>query len=87
VVPDDPEVRAAALGVVEGQLELLRGQRVLQRVLWPVLLSGAIWAALTSSPWWWLGVPYFGGFLVLGLVMPRRLEQQVRVLRGEPQLS
>jgi hypothetical protein len=84
-VPTDPAVRAAAFAVVEDQQATLHRQRVLQWVLWPVLTAATVVQAATSSPWWWVFVPLFAGFSVLALVAPRRLERQLRVLRGEPQ--
>jgi len=86
-VPDDPGVRTAALALVEQQQAVLRRQRVLQRVMWPVMIALGAHQAVSSSPWWWLAVALFVFFLVLGLVEPRRLDRRARALRGEPHLT
>jgi hypothetical protein len=84
VAPQDPEVRAAVLGLIEDQRALLRRQRVLHWVLWPLMTALAVWLALTESPWWWLAVPLGGVLFVAGLVTPERLERRAQVLRQAP---
>lgn len=79
-VPDEPEVRAAALRLAERQLAANRRFRTVNVVLFGGLLMVAASLAVTGSPWWWLGVALWSAALAGQVWTGRRLEQRVALL-------
>ncbi|MGY1609309.1 hypothetical protein [Geodermatophilus sp. SYSU D00700] len=82
-VPEDDDLREAALRVVEGRLALVtrtRTRAVVTTVVLALLCAGV---ALTRSPWWWAGVVVCIGLSVLVLVTPARLRRRADLLRRQ----
>lgn len=81
-VPDDPDVRAAAAGVIAYQLPILERQRRWAPFfyLFMILVAGAL--ALTGSPWYWAAVALFAALLVMQLVLPGHLRRRAELLDG-----
>ncbi|MGY1694040.1 MULTISPECIES: hypothetical protein [unclassified Geodermatophilus] len=83
-VPEDDEVRGAALRVVEGRLALLAQTRTRALLTTVVLVLLCAGLAVTASPWWWAGLVVCAGLLVLVLVTPARLRRRADLLRRAP---
>jgi hypothetical protein len=79
--PEDPEARAATARLIDSQLAQVRRRRWSGPALHLVFIGLLAWQAVVSSPWWWLGVAFFAGSLVLLLRIPRLLERRAELLR------
>lgn len=80
-LPEDPDVRAAAVRLVAHDLE--RSRRTLK---WGMVVLGAfllltVWLAVTSSPRWWGGVVFWGCFMAFSVWVPFRLRRRLALLR------
>lgn len=83
-VPDDPEVRGAAVRLVAHQLEQSRRNLVWSMVVFGAFLLLSVWLAVTSSsPWWWGGVVFWCAFIGFSLWVPARLGRRLALLRGD----
>jgi hypothetical protein len=81
-VPDDPDTRAAAYAMTQQGLEDQQRHRLLGLLGSLVFLGLIVRLALTSSPWWWVGVAVVLAGLAYGqLVLPRRLRRRAELLR------
>ncbi|WNV75510.1 hypothetical protein [Geodermatophilus sp. DSM 44513] len=84
-VPGDPDERAAALDLLLGRLSAVRASRTPSAVLMSGLLLFTVAAAVTRSPWWWVGTAVCAVLLVLAVrVVPRRLERRAGQLAEPP---
>ena len=82
--PADPEVRAAALRLVDHQQGEWQRRRTLNLTLFCVMTVLYAALAVTWSPWFWLASGFFAGMLVFSLAMDRWMSRRRQVLRGEP---
>jgi hypothetical protein len=81
-VPDDDDVRAAALRVVEDRLIVLRATRPRAVGLMATLALVTGFLAVTGPDWWWIAVGACLVMLVVVLAAPARLRRRAEVLRG-----
>lgn len=81
-VPADPEIRAAAIGLVEYQLKLLRDQRMASLIVWPLLLAGTIASSLIehSSRWPIALIAISLSLIGYQLIRPRMLRSRLEEL-------
>jgi hypothetical protein len=80
-VPEDPEVRAAAYRLLITQRDELRRLRPLALVVLLVLAASGTFLAIAQRPGWWEAWLVWVLFLVLHLVVPRRLGRRLELLR------
>lgn len=80
LVPDDPQVRAAAYRVAGWRLEQLQRQRAYSLTAMVLFVVFYIAMAFAQSAWWLLGAALFAGLLAYGLFAARRLEQRIDLL-------
>ncbi|HEY0617565.1 MAG TPA: hypothetical protein VGD15_08260 [Kribbella sp.] len=81
-VPDDPEVRAAALRIATQQLDLDRRAPLLVIIPAALLLVGVVAASVTESPWHLLFAVVPGLMLFGRWYRPRQLRRRVALLSG-----
>lgn len=79
-IPDDPATRAAAAALTRDQLERTTSQRNRNLALFGAIGLLEVAQALTSSPWFWLGVLVFAGVIVAQLREPQKLRRRVAQL-------
>jgi Flp pilus assembly protein TadB len=82
-VPDDPEARRAAYRLLSTQVGQLRRQRRWAPAFLLLMIAIGVLLAVTQSPWWWVAVPIWVGALTLHLVLPRRMDRQLDLLRTD----
>jgi hypothetical protein len=75
-VPMDPQVRAAAVRVIDYQLAEMRRRRWLSVVGFVLFMVLSTTLAITQSPWWWLAVAFWVAMAGMALVLPRRLQRR-----------
>jgi hypothetical protein len=80
-VPQEDELRQAALGIVEHRLLMLHATRVRALVSTASLLVVAVLLAVSHSPWWWMGVGFGLALLAFVLWTPAHLERRAQLLR------
>jgi len=80
-VPEDPEVRAAALALINHQLAEARRRRTFSFSSLTLFSALYVVAALTWSPWWWGAAALFGVLLVMAVGMPGHLRRRADLLR------
>jgi MFS family permease len=83
-VPADPEVRAAALRVVDHQLAEWQRRRTFLVGTYAFFTGLCVVLALTSSAWWWLAALGFGGMLGVSVLMPGWLRRRRTLLQAAP---
>lgn len=76
-VPGDPATRAAAAALTRDRLEQSISQRRRSLTGFSVLALLQLVQALTSSPWFWLGVLLFATSIVAQLREPRKLRRRL----------
>ncbi|MGY1855361.1 hypothetical protein [Modestobacter sp. SYSU DS0290] len=81
-VPEDDDVRAAALRIVEHRLALLQVNRSSALVSAAVVPLVAVFLTVAVSPWWWIGVVLGLALSALVLLTPAHLERRADLLRG-----
>ncbi|MEV6411368.1 hypothetical protein [Kribbella sp. NPDC051718] len=81
-VPADPEVRAAAIRLAEYQLNLLRGQRRVLLIVWPLLLAATIASTLAydNAPWPIALVAIYLSLIGYQLLRPKILRARIEEL-------
>jgi Flp pilus assembly protein TadB len=80
-VPDDPEVRAVALKLIDHQLGELRRRRTLTLVSFASFSALYVVIALAWSPWWWLAAAFFAVMLAMTVGLPGHLRRRADLLR------
>ncbi len=80
-VPDDPEARRAAYRLLNVQLGELRRQRRWAPAFLALMVVGSVFMAVTQTPWWWCAVPFWLAVLAVHLLLPRRLDRRLQLLR------
>ncbi len=83
-VPTDPRRRAAARNLAAYRLDELRRKRNLNLTFFGLASLAYLAMAIFSSPWWWLAVLMFTGFLIYTLILPGRLERRISLLSDQP---
>jgi hypothetical protein len=81
-VPEDDDVRAAALRVVEDRLTAVRAGRPRASALLAVIAVVTGFLAVTGPDWWWIAVGACLVMLAVVLAAPARLRRRAEVLRG-----
>lgn len=82
-VPDDPEARRAAFRLLSTQVAQLRRQRRWAPAFLLLMLATSIPLAVTETPWWWVTAAIWVGALCLHLMLPRRMDRQIDLLRAD----
>ncbi|KAA0096040.1 hypothetical protein CIW49_21120 [Mycolicibacterium sp. P1-18] len=82
--PTNPMVRRAALRVAQDRLQANERRRWFTTVAFTGLILLYVTLALTSSPWWWIGVAFFTGLLTVHLTSRRRLRRRIALLSDDP---
>ena len=81
-VAEDPELRSAALRLVDHSLdELQRRRRFTVGTLTALFVLETV-LAVTSSGWYWLAATFLGVLLATSLLLPERLRRRAELLRG-----
>lgn len=81
-IPDDPATRAAAAALTRYQLERTTSQRTKNLVGLGAFALLELAQALTSSPWFWLGVLLFAALIVAQLREPQTLHRRLAQLNA-----
>ncbi|GAA0941744.1 hypothetical protein GCM10009554_33630 [Kribbella koreensis] len=82
-VPADPEVRAAAIGLAEYQLNLLTGRRRLSLIIWPLVLAAIIASTLVfdDAPWPIALIAICLSLIADQILRPKYLRARIAVLK------
>jgi hypothetical protein len=83
-VPADPELRAAALRIIDHQLAEWQRRRTFLVGTYAVFTGLCVVLALTSSASWWLAALGFGGMLGVSVLMPGWLRRRRTLLQAAP---
>ncbi len=75
-VPVDPQVRAAAVRLIDHQLAETARRRWLSVVALVAFVALSATLALTQSSWWWLAVGFWLALAALTVQVPRRLQKR-----------
>ncbi len=81
-IPGDPATRAAAAALTRDLLEQITSQRGKNLAVFGAFILLALVQALTSSPWFWLGVLVFAAAVVVQLREPRKLHRRLAQLHN-----
>jgi hypothetical protein len=84
-VPQDVEVRRAALSVIDHRIENFRKLRWAV-LMYALLIVMSIGLTVTDSGWWLLAVLLFASSLAMHLWMPRHLRSRRLLLADQPVL-
>lgn len=81
-VPEDADLGRWS-ATVDDQHRQLRRSLWSGPVIFGVMIVLAIWLALSSTPWWWFGVAYFAGFLLMSVITTSRALAKAEAVREE----
>lgn len=81
-IPEDPEVRRAAVSLIDHRLENFRKMRW-AILMWVLVIALSVWFVVSDSGWWALAVALFAWFLSMHLWMPRRLRRRRLLLNDQ----
>ncbi|MGX5653759.1 hypothetical protein ACWKWC_03200 [Geodermatophilus nigrescens] len=74
-VPADPQVRAAAVRVIDHQVAEMRSRRWLSIGGFVLFMVLSTTLAISQSSWWWLAVAFWVAMAGMAMVRPRRLQR------------